>query len=247
MGLSKTNADGIQGSVYNSEQLDGQGPDYYLDYGNFTNLPAPQPTPTLQSVTDEGSTTTNSITAGSFIGTASNADKLDDQDGSYYLDYNNLTNVPAPVSSVIAGTVSWYAATSAPTGYLACDGASLSTSSYADLFAAIGYTFGGSGTSFNLPDLRDEFLRGASATRAVGNTEDYAVHNTVHTDIQGVRYNGAGNNAQGFTTLLGPQFNNGFTYTDVFGGGKFRMDPSSTHVADELRPRNIALLPIIKY
>lgn len=49
----------------------------------------------------------------------------------------------------------------APTGYLYCDGNSYSTSLYPALFAAIGYTYGGSGATFNVPDTRGIFLRGA--------------------------------------------------------------------------------------
>lgn len=41
-----------------------------------------------------------------------------------------------------------------PTGWLYCDGGSHSTSTYSNLFAVIGYTYGGSGSSFNVPDLR---------------------------------------------------------------------------------------------
>lgn len=49
----------------------------------------------------------------------------------------------------------WAGATgSPPTGWLTCKGQSLSTSTYADLFAAIAYTYGGSGSSFSLPDLQ---------------------------------------------------------------------------------------------
>lgn len=43
---------------------------------------------------------------------------------------------------------------SAPTGFLYCDGTGKSTSTYSALFAKIGYTFGGSGGTFNMPDLR---------------------------------------------------------------------------------------------
>ena len=45
-------------------------------------------------------------------------------------------------------------------GYLLCNGASVSTSTYSQLFAVIGYSYGGSGTSFNVPDFRGMFLRG---------------------------------------------------------------------------------------
>jgi len=49
----------------------------------------------------------------------------------------------------------------APTGYVPCDGATYSTGGiYAALFAAIQYTYGGSGSSFKVPDLRGEFIRG---------------------------------------------------------------------------------------
>jgi microcystin-dependent protein len=49
---------------------------------------------------------------------------------------------------------------SAPLGWLICNGASLSTTTYANLFAVIGYTYGGSGANFNVPDFRGCFLRG---------------------------------------------------------------------------------------
>ena len=60
---------------------------------------------------------------------------------------------------VPSGSILTFAGSAAPTGWLVCDGASLSTSAYASLFAVIGYTFGGSGGSFNLPDLRGRFVR----------------------------------------------------------------------------------------
>lgn len=43
------------------------------------------------------------------------------------------------------GVVRSFAGTTIPDGWLACNGASLSTTTYADLFAVIGYTYGGSG------------------------------------------------------------------------------------------------------
>ncbi len=66
-----------------------------------------------------------------------------------------------------AGIIDTYAGAAAPLGYLLCHGQSVSTTTYAALFAAIGYTYGGSGTSFKLPDLRGVFLRGLDAGRGV--------------------------------------------------------------------------------
>lgn len=59
-----------------------------------------------------------------------------------------------------------------PTGWLLCDGASVSRTTYANLFAAIGLSYGNNGppTNFNVPDLRGMFLRGVALTS--GNDPD---------------------------------------------------------------------------
>ena len=75
--------------------------------------------------------------------------------GFYYYNGSKWDCVSTP-----AGTVNWFAGDTAPTGYLECNGQSVSTTAFAELFAAIGYTHGGSGGSFNVPDLRGEFIRG---------------------------------------------------------------------------------------
>jgi len=51
------------------------------------------------------------------------------------------------------GAIHSYAGSSAPNGWLVCNGASYLTADYPDLFAVIGYTYGGSGANFNVPDL----------------------------------------------------------------------------------------------
>jgi microcystin-dependent protein len=64
-----------------------------------------------------------------------------------------------------SGVISQYAGSTAPTGYLLCDGASVSTTTYADLFAVIAYTYGGSGANFNLPNLKGNIPVGRDATQ----------------------------------------------------------------------------------
>jgi microcystin-dependent protein len=61
----------------------------------------------------------------------------------------------APAGAVIA-----FAGSSTPTGWLLCAGQSLPTASYTALFGAIGYTYGGSGANFSLPDLRGRVVAG---------------------------------------------------------------------------------------
>jgi hypothetical protein len=73
-----------------------------------------------------------------------------------------------------SGIIMPYAGATAPGGYLVCDGAAVSRTTYAALFAAIGTNWGvGDGsTTFNLPDLRGRFLRGVDG--AAGNDPDKA-------------------------------------------------------------------------
>ena len=68
-----------------------------------------------------------------------------------------------------AGVIIPFAGSSIPAGYLLCNGAVVSRTTYANLFKVIGTTYGaGDGsTTFNLPDLRDRFLEGAG-TNAIG-------------------------------------------------------------------------------
>ena len=72
--------------------------------------------------------------------------------------------------SVETGTVKpglfmWWTQTTAPDGWLICDGSQVSRTTYSDLFSVIGTTFGsGDGsTTFTLPDLRAAFVRGAGS------------------------------------------------------------------------------------
>ena len=67
------------------------------------------------------------------------------------------------------GSVYTFAGATVPTGWLKCNGALLSRTTYAALFAVIGTTYGaGDGsTTFALPDLRGEFVRGVDDGRGV--------------------------------------------------------------------------------
>jgi len=71
--------------------------------------------------------------------------------------------------TVPAGTVSAFAGATSPAGYLLCDGGAISRNIYSDLYAAIGtgYGAGDGSTTFNLPDLRGEFIRGLDGGRGI--------------------------------------------------------------------------------
>jgi microcystin-dependent protein len=80
--------------------------------------------------------------------------------------------IPDPsVTAVPPGGLIPYGGTSAPTGYLLCDGSLVSRATYATLFAIVSTAFGaGDGmTTFGLPDLRGRFPLG-QATSGTGST-----------------------------------------------------------------------------
>lgn len=155
-----------------------------------------------------------------------------------------------------AGTVIWYAANSAPTGYLKANGASLSTTTYAALFAAIGYTFGGSGGSFNVPDLRGEFIRGWDDSRGIdsgrsfGSSQLDQMQQITATSVGVYRPTTA--TSTGAFLFSGGTNNRGLTSpaTGVATNANFDFNSASSpgaRAGSETRSRNIALLACIKF
>ena len=71
----------------------------------------------------------------------------------------------------------WGGTTSPPDGWLLCDGESKDTNNYEELFAAIGVTYGGSGSFFKLPNFNDKFPKGSSLQNAntTGGQNDFAI------------------------------------------------------------------------
>jgi microcystin-dependent protein len=78
----------------------------------------------------------------------------------------------ASAATVPAGFLSMWPTATAPSGYLLCNGAAVSRTTYAGLFAVIGTTFGAGDTTttFNLPDYRDRMPIGAGTTYAAAST-----------------------------------------------------------------------------
>lgn len=152
-----------------------------------------------------------------------------------------LDNIAAPVGSVV-----FVSQTSAPTGFLKANGAAISRTTYSALFAIIGTTFGvGDGsTTFNLPDLRGEFLRGWDDTRGIdagrvfgsAQADDFKAHAHLFSlliDTSTSTFNGTATGA-----ITADSANSGVSATQA----------STESVGGvETRPRNVALLACIKY
>jgi microcystin-dependent protein len=153
----------------------------------------------------------------------------------YYVD--NRSGDGSPVGSVV-----YFAASAAPVGWFECNGAILNKTIYADLFNAIGYKFGGSGNQFLLPDLRGEFIRGWDDGRGV---DSGRVFGSSQSDAFKSHTHAARLTNGWFNTNIG----NGPNWSgDIYGNNQIwpfvQVDATG---GSETRPRNIALLPCIKY
>ena len=76
------------------------------------------------------------------------------------------------VQGVNTGIIVPWSAAALPSGFLECNGALVSRSTYADLFAVVGTTYGaGDGSStFKLPDLQNNIIIGKSNNKALAST-----------------------------------------------------------------------------
>lgn len=147
------------------------------------------------------------------------------------------SEIEALQAQQIPGEVKFFAMSTAPNGWLKADGSLISRTTYANLFAAIGTTFGaGDGsTTFAIPDLRAEFLRGWDDGRGVdsgrvfgsGQADMFAAH--AHS------FNVFSANANG-TNPQGTNNNGAISGVNTTNAG-----------GNETRPRNVALLACIKY
>ena len=139
----------------------------------------------------------------------------------------NRAATMADVGFPIGGGLIHFADTP-PTGFLECDGSAISRTTYADLFAVVGTVWGvGDGTTtFNLPNTLGEFLRGwdhlrgVDSGRAFGSWQNYDIK-YANADIL-VR-----------------------TGSSILAAGT--AYPRGTYNGTETRPRNIAVMFVIKY
>lgn len=175
----------------------------------------------------------------------------------------SLTNVPP------SGMVSFYALSTPPEGWLLCNGAAISRTVYSELFDAIGTVYGsGNGTTtFNLPDLRGEFIRGWDDARGIDSGRNIGTWQAMSypTHTHGI---GSFDNNNGFYLSLSAgdywtttNANRSFFWNGSGGGSVNAYGPQSNPVTNfvlqtsyntsydssEVRPKNLALLACIKY
>jgi microcystin-dependent protein len=182
---------------------------------------------------------------------------------------NDLAVTPASLKAMIddmfCGQVAAFAMGVAPDGWLKCNGQAVSRTTYSRLFSKIGTTFGaGDGsTTFNLPDLRGEFVRGfddgrgVDSQRILGSFQDASMENhyhgtgsftaTTNDDIKLILRNWSGST---YTTRQVYGDFDKSSISSTSGGSSSVATATSTNFSEgsgETRPRNVALLYCIKY
>lgn len=159
----------------------------------------------------------------------------------------NRTGYLKAITDVIdaPGEVKQFARATAPTGFLKANGAQVSRTTYARLFAVIGTTFGvGDGsTTFALPDLRGEFIRGYDDGRGVDSGRGFG---TAQGDLleAHVHRQAASSDLTGTSGGSGRYADTNVAYPS--NGVASNLQTASTG-GTETRPRNIALLYCIRY
>lgn len=169
---------------------------------------------------------------------------------------------------VPAGAVMAFAMLTPPTGWLECDGAEYSESTYANLFDAIGTTYNTGGETagyFRLPDLRGEFIRGFDNGRGIDADRDsdgalslaqgsqYGQHQHYVTTNAYVSSNTSGisnvtsSNYVANRTSGATDWAYAYRATNSVADIGLSSASGGTSNSNETRPRNIAMMYCIKY
>ena len=239
---------------------------FFNDANNSHHVALSAPSTVPSNITLNLPTT---IVDGGFLGT----------DSSGNLTFQIIAGVPTGAIFALpndaATNQTGYQNNGIPNGYLECAGQAVSRNTYAVLFAVLGTKYGaGNGTTtFNLPDLRGEFIRGydhgrgVDAGRPIGGTQAAANHahfhsvsgTTSHKSLTGnvskisETFEVSGTTAGVFAKQSASGQRTPIT-SDFSGAGQFSIDVSHSHtysantnsIGSEARPRNIAMMYIIK-
>ncbi|AEE52286.1 phage tail protein [Haliscomenobacter hydrossis] len=174
------------------------------------------------------------------------------------------TNKISATNGVPAGSIMAYGGATPPDGWLLCDGSTVSSSKYPELFGAIGTNWGDGGSgSFNLPDLRGLFLRGIDGT--AGNDPDKTTRASKNSGNAGNRvgsyqddmFQGHFHSTDGARFLNTQPAASGMGGESSNGAALFRTPSITNPTSDgtngtprtgsETRPKNVYVLYIIKY
>lgn len=167
--------------------------------------------------------------------------------------WENVSGRPDLSALIPPGTIIHYAGRTVPSGWLICNGANVSRTDYAALFAAIGtiYGAGNGSTTFGLPNLNGRFFEGTTYTGSVGTYHSAGLPNItgqinkLPTPWIGLLYeqNGA----------LKPVNIGDKAYSGNSNGSNFRLELDASGANEifgnstTVQPPSMALLPCIKF
>lgn len=172
---------------------------------------------------------------------------------------------PVGLAGVLVGMVAPFAMATPPPGWLACSGQAVLRADYPALFAAIGTTYGaGDGsTTFGLPDLRGEFVRGVDGGRGVdvgrslGSAQAQSLPNHKHElpyatiSASAIAMGGSGSTPAkpwGVGSTFTTYQSNGATDAHVQSANyDLTNTPYGPSINGDVLPRNVALLYCIKH
>jgi hypothetical protein len=128
---------------------------------------------TTGNITTSNNTTSNITTAN--ITTAN----ITNQNGTLFSQNPSITinNKNYQVGFRVVGEIKMLLTNTTVPNYLNCDGSSYSTTAYPSLFTAIGYAYGGSGSTFNVPNFASHFPIGNNGSVNGVPTSNYATGN----------------------------------------------------------------------
>lgn len=247
----ETNIGGLQ-QAYNNHQSDRANPhNVQANQVPYSNLNSTLLSSNVKTAIDELDTKSvqnatpdaingRAVLRDSTTGRASIADPVDalNISNKKYVDEQIAANEIDPNLLIPTGSVLWFTDTTIPTGFLSANGATISRTTYVDLFAIIGTTFGaGDGsTTFNIPDLRGEFIRGFDDGRGIDSGRVFGSWQADELKSHTHDYAGAG-----YSTDKAPD-----------DGPQWEISSPTTRTSaptggSETRPRNVALIACIKY
>ncbi|MEO1198809.1 MAG: DUF2793 domain-containing protein [Pseudomonadota bacterium] len=185
---------------------------------------------------------------------------------------------PQGADGLPVGSIIWHAAATPPPGFLVCDGSAKSRHDFSNLFAVIGTIYGnGNGaTTFNVPDLRGEFVRGwddgrgVDVGRSLGASQSDVFKSHTHsgaTSIDGSHSHSTGDDVHDKFVVVDKAVSSqaigeSGSGATAFAQGSLDLDnrgsievvgdhahsfTTSATGDGETRPRNVALLACIKH
>jgi len=159
----------------------------------------------------------------------------------------------AITSAVITGTISMWPVSSAPTGYLVCNGSAVSRTTYAALYAIVGTTFGsGDGsTTFNLPNYTNRMPYGTTIG-ATGGSADAVVVSHTHTASSSTSITDPGHShiyylktGTGYRPSAGGNENNGYDASTSTSTTGITASTSTTNTSTGVSGTNANLPPYL--